>query len=510
MRGGLAMAFLFPGVTAAAVLSFPAPRAAADATEDAVRAFRRAYDARDSRVRRKAVGLLDDVPGPAATAALLPALADDSSSVRERARDVLASRTGDGDLAVLASDGLRHPEVEVRRRCADALAFAGAGASPHAEPLSRLLRDRDPTVRESAAAALGATGHRGQASVVAAALRKERVPEVRGALLLALHLLDAGEAAEEARRTAARDRDGPPCTAALRVLGASDPAGAVLAARGLLDHGAWEVRIAAAGVLGREGRDRVAVEALLGALRREERTRVLAALGAALEKVTGVPLGEDPDRWRKWWDEHGREWSPRTPPPGGRPPPPATGDGHTVARFYDIPVDGDRLAFVIDTSRSMTDPARLGEEATKMQLAIAEIAKTLGSLRTGMSFNLVAFDTEVRRWQPRSVPATPGSKHEALRFLQKQQLEGRTNIFDALAAALEDPEVDTAFLLTDGAPSAGEETGRTGFLHGLAHLRRWRPVRVHCVEVGRSNTGSRWRGFLEEVAAAADGIHVAR
>ena len=89
--------------------------------------------------------------------------------------------------------------------------------------------------------------------------------------------------------------------------------------------------------------------------------------------------------------------------------------------------------------------------------------------------------------------------------MQKHPLEGRTNIFDGLALAMSDREVDSVFLMTDGAPTAGEETTRSGILRGLAHLRRWRPVRIHCVEVGAGNTGSRWKGFLAEVAAAAGG-----
>ena len=147
------------------------PARGSDPPSDAVRAFLRAYDTKDPTVRRKAVGLLEEVAGPAATAALLPALADESTGVRERAREVLRGRVEDADLAVLAENGLRSPSAEVRRRCADALAESAARAAPHADALGALLRDRDPLVREAAAAALGAAGHRGPTPVVAAAYR---------------------------------------------------------------------------------------------------------------------------------------------------------------------------------------------------------------------------------------------------------------------------------------------------------------------------------------------------
>ncbi len=451
---------------------------AAPGVEAALLRFRRAFADGDPAVRRKAIGILDGVPGPRATAALLPALADPSARVRERARDALADRSAAEDLEVLAREGLRRPEPEARRRAADLLARAGPRAAPAGEALADALRDRDPLVREAAAAALGATGHRGQAPAVAAALAREGTPEVAGALLRALAALDPEGASREAARVLAREREGPPCLAALAHLGRVDPPAAEAASAGLLRHPRWEVRLAAAEALAALGSGPPAVEALLAALRREKRRRVGEGIAAGLERLTGAPLGDDPDRWEEWWRTRKGSWKPAADP-GAPPPGPRPAAGESTARFYDIPVDGDRVAFVIDTSRSMLDPARLGEEATKMQVALGQVARTFASLREDVSFNVVAFGTVVEAWKPRAVPAGPSSKYEALRFLQKRPLEGRTNIFDALAAAMADDEVDTIFLLTDGAPTEGEETGRSGFLAGLGWLRRWRPVRVH-------------------------------
>ncbi len=492
-------------VLAAAGIADAAPGSEADA----VRAFLRAYDTRDARVRKKAVGLLRDVPGGAATAALLPALGDEAASVRQAAREVLAGRVADADLAALADRGLRDRLPEVRLRSALLLAAARTAAAPHGERLAAALRDREAPVREAVAAAIGATGHRGQATAVAAALRSESSPEVRGALLLALAATDPGAGTEAARRAATSDRAGPPCTAALAILDAANDAGAAEAAHRLLSHAAWEVRCAAAALLARRpGASGAALPAMVASLAKEERRRVRAALADALERLTGLPFGEDAERWTQWWRKEGATWSPDRVPPAP-PPTPHRTEG-SVARFYDVPLDGDRVVFAIDTSKSMEDPARLGEEASKMQLATAAFARTAASLRDDCSLNVVTFGTDVSAWRPRVVPAGPAARTEALRFLQKQPPAGRTNIFDALAAAMTDPEVDTVLLLTDGAPSEGEETTRTGFLAGLARLRRWRPVRVHCVEIGAANTGSRWKGFLAEVAAATGGVHVAR
>ena len=479
--------------------------------DEAVRAFQRAYATKDASVRKKAVGLLEEIPGTAATAALLPALADEASAVRERARDILLGRVGDEDLKVIAGTGLRSPEAEVRRRSAAALAAVGVRAGPHAEALAACLKDRDPLVRETVAAAIGVAGHRGPAPAVAAAFAREAVPEVRGALLLALAALDPTAGIAEASKAAGRERDGPTALAALRVLVKGDPAAAARTAALLLAHPDWAVRLEAAGVIAGHGSDGSAVEALIRALKKEKRRRVNEGIAAALERLTGAPLGDDPGKWESWWEKRKGTWSPGVAPPAPAAcAPKENGEESSTARFYDIPVDTDRMAFVIDTSKSMLDPARLGETATKMQLATAQLAKTMAGLREDVSFNIVAFGTVVECWKPRAAPATPSTKYEALRFLQKKTPEGRTNIHDALATAFADPDVDTVFLLTDGAPTAGEETNRTGFLRALGFLRRWRPVRVHCVEIGAQNTGARWKGFLAEVAAATGGVHVAR
>ena len=67
-----------------AFLLLAAALASAGTPEEAVRAFRRAYESKDPTVRRKAVALLEEVAHPSATEALLPALSDEDGRVRSR------------------------------------------------------------------------------------------------------------------------------------------------------------------------------------------------------------------------------------------------------------------------------------------------------------------------------------------------------------------------------------------------------------------------------------------
>ena len=64
-------------------------------------------------------------------------------------------------------------------------------------------------------------------------------------------------------------------------------------------------------------------------------------------------------------------------------------------------------------------------------------------------------------------------------------------------------------MLTDGVPSRGSETGRRSILDEIAFLNRYRLVQINCVQTGsEKGLGKKWRGFLEELAEAHDGVSV--
>ena len=74
---------------------------------------------------------------------------------------------------------------------------------------------------------------------------------------------------------------------------------------------------------------------------------------------------------------------------------------------------------------------------------------------------------------------------------------------------LKRPDVDAVYVLTDGVPSRGAETDRTGILGELAYLNRFRLVQVNCIQAGsKEGLGKRWEGFLDDLAAANDGLAV--
>ena len=139
-----------------------------------------------------------------------------------------------------------------------------------------------------------------------------------------------------------------------------------------------------------------------------------------------------------------------------------------------------------------------------------ELVAGFGASDCGCGGHLVRFGTEVEAFRPRPVKNGSCTRRAALAWFSKKRPGGRTNLFDALARALGEPAVDTIFVLTDGAPSAGEYRTRTGILMEVARRNRYRKAVIHTIEIGADRTGRRWRGFLADLARRNGGRSVRR
>ena len=54
--------------------------------------------------------------------------------------------------------------------------------------------------------------------------------------------------------------------------------------------------------------------------------------------------------------------------------------------------------------------------------------------------------------------------------------------------AMEDPEVDTIYLLTDGVPSSGELADPEEILEVIMRENRIRQIVIHCISIGMKST----------------------
>ena len=112
-----------------------------------------------------------------------------------------------------------------------------------------------------------------------------------------------------------------------------------------------------------------------------------------------------------------------------------------------------RLAFLIDLSGSIWIE-REGR-GTRKQVVDVELARALEGLPADAAFNLIPFTGEPLPWSDRLVPATRSNVRRAVRWFEECRESGTGNVWDALMLALADPELDTAVVLTDGAPTGG-------------------------------------------------------
>ena len=137
--------------------------------------------------------------------------------------------------------------------------------------------------------------------------------------------------------------------ARVRALEAAGLAGDALLAPDVvpsLGHKVWQVRLTAAESLGLI-RVPLAIEPLIRRLEdRLERKRVKAAAAHSLVRITGVQLYDLAGAWRKWWTDNQRSF--RVPQQPAEPR--RRKHGSTVITFYGLPVESDRVIFVIDKS----------------------------------------------------------------------------------------------------------------------------------------------------------------
>lgn len=125
---------------------------------------------------------------------------------------------------------------------------------------------------------------------------------------------------------------------------------------------------------------------------------------------------------------------------------------------------------------------------SRMDLAKRELTKVLQTMKDGKSsFNIIRFNTDIA-----DLAASLGTEKQGLilmdgkareageTFLKSLEPEGLTNISAALRAAFQYPDVDTIFLLSDGAPTVGI-IDPDELVEEVDRLNRRRKVKIHVI-----------------------------
>ena len=118
--------------------------------------------------------------------------------------------------------------------------------------------------------------------------------------------------------------------------------------------------------------------------------------------------------------------------------------GETTVQLFGQSGKGTKFVYVFDRSASM--------DGQRMQMARAELIRSLDALGDSHQFNIIFYNHEVQVWRasPRSlIYATPTNKQSAIRFIEGIMPIGGTQHYHPLLEAIAH-RPDVIFFLTDG------------------------------------------------------------
>jgi len=271
----------------------------------------------------------------------------------------------------------------------------------------------------------------------------------------------------------------------------------------LLAHAAWPVRAGAIRGAKRLG-TREAAGWLVARLEAED-GRLRDDLVDALRSMSGAEIGYDPARWRAWLDALPADWQGK----GG-------GAGEGPLGRLDEPKapgvfsDGQTSFFGV---RSSTRAAVYCVQASAAWEQIREeVKRSVATLPAGAVFDVVAYDSEARRFKPSLVEANGTNRDALAAWLEKLKPDQGADPYAGLDAALtlaarksKPAAADTIFLAAVTKPPEGTlfEDPRQVMLEitaGNALL----GIRIHCV--GPSDGGTSF--YLQYIANQWGGSHV--
>jgi len=500
----------------------------------------------------------------AATALRL--LGDPSATVRDAVFAALVERD-DAQLLAGLRGALRHKDPLVRASVAEL--FGRCRYEEGRVPLEKLgLRARDEATVLESIWALEAIGSAKSAKALAKLARKGHRASafrVAGDALLALARVDAEQAGELAQKALA-GRSGALRIAAVEALSRIDAKQGAEAACAVLSgepldgrEEAWQSALERAALAtlerwrSRQDEPALAKRAVESVLATYERSAGLTAhlCWRALVRATGESLGEA-QAWRDWWTLKGQEFrardlsaKPRAEEEGrqekkgkkkkkkkkkgkkkkrekdedeeeredGRVE--TGGASATKVRFCGVPVFSRRLLFLQDTSGGMSrHPVDEDDSESPLRIvySMERLCEVLGQLDGEARVNVLFFATRYRSLSDRLVPLGK-FRDKLIAYVRKEcrtpKGKGmtRSNLYDALVFALEDPGIDSVFFLSEGGQTEGRYVGEERLLRHLERLNVYRRVRVNCLQVTKKKKRAR---FLRELSRRTGGSYYSR
>ncbi|MCH2106658.1 MAG: hypothetical protein MK291_08465 [Planctomycetes bacterium] len=447
------------------------------------------FNSRHAASRRVAIRALAGLGTERAWELVIEGLADSEGEVADEAQWQLAHAPVLDTL--LGRRGLRSPDPWVRLRAAEL--FGRSNRAVDGWSLARQLSRREPELSASLSWSLERLARAGALVGDRERCVRELARAVRwggqagASALVCLQALD-GEGLTLELDRAAEGRD-----ALLRAA-----AGEVSVRRG--DEGDWE-RVQRLAQDEDAGVRRALMEALdiapgrraaalcIERLGLEESPLVRARILHHLRSWSGLFHRYDARPWRVWLQDLSEEWAPSGPTS------PVSVPGATRT-FAGVPVHSERVCVLVDLSGSIH--TKMGEESTRRGFVAIELERLLMALPGSAMFNVICFADEPHPWSDGLVKNRRGRAVEALRWFERLNVRGKGDLFAAAELALEDAEVDTLLIFTDGVPTGGRRWKLELMASLLEQECRFRGVSVDSVLVGASARTARcWQKIAE-------------
>lgn len=228
----------------------------------------------------------------------------------------------------------------------------------------------------------------------------------------------------------------------------------------------------------------------------EKNARLFWTIDGHLERLSGLAGGGKVDFWKGWVAKLGPDWKP------------VTGDarrfapaGDTAApKLAGMPILSGSLAILVDLSGSTWE--KRSDGTTVKDRLDKELETALRALPETARFNVIPYTNDPFPWEKKVQIATPANVAKALKFFTSCKASGKGNFWDAAMLALEDPDVDTILVLTDGAPTGGRRWHIDLMRERFHEENRFRHVALDAVLVDASKF---LRGKWQEWCEATDG-----
>ncbi|MBI5360144.1 MAG: VWA domain-containing protein [Planctomycetes bacterium] len=433
-------------------------------------------------------------------------LCDPHPKIRQNAINWLAQEKTDAATAeFLVSELIRKKDLPDYARCSGISALGAISAAPQKSVLIELLNDKNHLLRAEAVKTLSASytgedvlgGIRAKLSDPAWQVKTAAIDAVKE---LAPAELDA-KAEELFKATDFQVR--------IAILeSCKETSIQITLLKAAFQDPAWQVRACAIELAAQTGTG-PCVEMLVNAFLTAE-GRLKADLFAALQKATGKDIGFSPKLWKEWWDIFNKRFEPLKQRRNDNPLLPIS----ETSAFCGIPVLSRNIIFVFDLSGSMRSETQKNGPV-KIDTAREEMSKVIKSFTKEVKFNIILLGSDSRgnynkkekMFEERLISAADAGKEKAIKFINRQEPNGWTNLYDAVMLCFEDKDVDTIYLLSDGVPSRGVFVARTDIIESIKRENRFRKICIHTIKIG---SGARGEKLMRELAEITGGTFTAK